>query len=297
MSELTGIAAALGSAASWALGSILFKKLGGNARSIAMTAVKALLSALILGLFILAARINPFVTSNNLIILILSGIIGISIGDSCFFASLKRLSPIVLSVILFSGPVLFSGVLGLIYLKEMPTLQTWAGLFIILTGLGFLLFPLNIKDGEAPKTTLIGILFALASLFCTSISMVIVKPILSEVSSIVATMYRMLFGGLFLLGCGILFKKIEMWEQPFLNKGYNLKFLGTVSIVTFGGFWLSLVAIKNCDIVVASTIMTLEPLFILLYMVLFWKHKMSLKEYLGTFLSVIGLMCIIFQIV
>lgn len=295
MSELTGIAAALGSAASWALGSILFKKLGGSTNSIAMTAVKALLSALIIGLFLLIARINPFVDYNSLIILVLSGIIGISIGDSCFFASLKRLSPIVLSVILFSGPIVFSGVLGLIYLKEMPTLQTWLGLFIILAGLGFLLFPMNIQGNETPKTTLKGILFALASLFCTSISMVIVKPILSEVSSIVATMYRMLFGGLFLFVCGFLFNKIKMWEKPFLNKGYNLKFLGTVSIVTFGGFWLSLVAIKNCDVVVASTIMTLEPLFILLYMVLFWKHKMSLKEYLGTFLSVIGLMCIIFR--
>lgn len=294
MSELTGIAAAIGSAASWALGSVLFKKLGEKTKSIAITTVKALLSAAMLGIFILVAKINPFVNLHYLIILMISGILGIAIGDSLFFASLKRLSPIVLSILIFSGPVIFSAVLGRVYLNEMPALQVWLGILIILSGLGFLLFPLKIEEQKTSKTTITGIFFAFMSLFCTSVSMVMVKPILMETSSIVATMYRMIFGGLFLFCFGFLSKKIETWKEPFLNKNYNFKFLGTVGIVTFGGFWLSLVAIKNCDLVVASTLMTIEPLLIMLYMIIFWKHKVNLKEYFGTFLSIIGIMLIIF---
>lgn len=294
MSELTGIAAALGSAVSWALGSILFKKIGEKTKSIAITTVKALLSAIMLGLFIIIVRINPFINSHSLIRLIISGILGIAIGDTFFFASLKRLSPVILSILLFSGPAIFSGILGLVYLNETPSLQVWIGILIVLSGLGCLLFPIETKDQNVPQTTLSGMVFAILSLFCTSISMVIAKPVLLEVSSLVATMYRMLFGGLFLLAYGLIFGKIKAWEQPFLDKDYNLKFLGTVSIVTFGGFWLSLVAIKNCDLVVASTLMTLEPLFIMLYMILFWKYKMKLKEYLGTFLSIVGIMLIAF---
>lgn len=288
MSEL-GIIAALGSAASWAVGSVVFKKLGEKAQSIAMTTVKALLSAAILLVFILVMEIDPFVSKHSLMVLAASGIIGIALGDSFFFASLKRLSPIVLSIILFAGPDIFYGVLGFLILGEMPPLQIWAGIILILSGLGCLLFPLEVQNSDGQKTRFAGILFALASLFCMAVSMVIVKPVLHTMPTLTATMYRMLFGGLFLLGCGVASNKIKTWEKPFLNKDYNFKFLYSVLIVTFGGFWLSLVAIKNCDVVVASTLMSLEPLLILLYMIIFCKHKAKFREYLGILLAIAGL--------
>lgn len=296
MSGLSGIFAALGSAVSWALGAVLFKKLGEKTPSIAMTAIKALSSAVMLLMLILIARINFFINIHDLIILSLSGVLGIAIGDSFFFASLKRLSPVVLSIILFAIPNIFYGTFGFIILKEMPSLQVWFGILLILTGLACILFPLKIKNTNEPKTTVIGVLFAIASILCTSISMVFIKPILQNTNSLVVTMYRALFGGLSLLLYGIIFKRNSTWMQPFLNKGYSLKFIGAVFIVTFGGFWLSLVAIKNCDVVLASTLMGLEPLFILLFIILFRKYKAELREYIGIFLALSGIISLMIYV-
>lgn len=294
MSKLTGIFAALGSTGSWALCAILFKKLGEKLEPIGMTTVKAIFSVIFLLIFMFVARISFQVDYNIMLKLALSGIIGVAIGDSLFFASLARLSPLVLSIILFVGPDLFTGILGLLVLGENPPIKVWVGILLVLSGLAFLIFPLKVsKDYEVHKTTVIGIILALLSLLCTSTSTVIIKPVLSEVSSITATMYRMLFGGAFLLTYGMLSKKITVWKQPFIKGEYRWGFIGTVFIVTFGGFWLSLLAIKNCDIVVVSTLMTLEPLFILLFMLIFNKYRPKMGEYWGIFLSIIGIFIIL----
>lgn len=296
MSQLYGIFAALGSAASWALGAFLFKNLGDKTPSMAVAAVKTLISATILILIISIMNINLFINKNYLTELILSGILGIAIGDSFFFASLKRLSPIVLSIILFSVPNIFYGFLGFFLLKEMPSVQIWLSVLLILLGFGCLLFQSNSETNEKQKTTFIGILFAIISILCTSVSIVFIKPILHNINSLVATMYRILFGGIFLFLFGAISRKSSTWVQPFLSKNYSLKFLGTVFVVTFGGFWLSLVAMKNCDVVVASTLMSLEPLLILICMILFGNYKAKLSEYMGIFLALSGIISLMIHV-
>ena len=51
--QILGISAALGSAASWAIGSILFEKIGTQLSPLAMTLTKGTISALILDLTLL----------------------------------------------------------------------------------------------------------------------------------------------------------------------------------------------------------------------------------------------------
>lgn len=293
MSQLYGIFAALGSAVSWAIGAFLFKRLGEKTPSMAVAAVKTLVSATILIMLILILNISFFINKSYLIDLILSGILGIAVGDSLFFASLKRLSPVVLSIILFAVPSIFYGLLGFFLLKEIPSIRIWLSIFLILSGFVCLLFQLDPETDKKQKTTLIGILFAVVSIFCTSISIVFIKPVLQDINSLVATMYRILFGGIFLFLFGILSGKNSSWVQPFLNKNYSLKFIGTVCVVTIGGFWLSLVAMKHCNVVVASTLMGLEPVLVLVCMMLFGNYKARFREYMGIFLALSGIISLL----
>ena len=125
--------------------------------------------------------------------------------------------------------------------------------------------------------------------------MVILKPVLVNYSSLTVTMYRMLFSAFVLFLFGIFSKKISRWTNTLLqDKIYSIKLSGTVTIATFGGFWLSLVAIKYSQLIVASSLMSLEPFFILLFMIIFYKHIPERKEYLGIFAIVCGiiLLCI-----
>src|ERR1044071_3358577 len=98
-SNSIGILAALGSAASWALGAVLFKQVGEKLSSPAMTLVKSFISAALLGLVLLVIGYTK-VPPNALGLLVLSGVLGIAIGDTLFFAALKELTPHTLIMLL-----------------------------------------------------------------------------------------------------------------------------------------------------------------------------------------------------
>lgn len=288
---IIGIGLALASTASWAMCTLILKKLGEKLDPIAMTTIKACLGAVYLAFLILITNIGFNVTSGSIIPIMLSSLLGIAIGDSLFFASLNRLSPLVLSLILFVGPDLFSGIFGIIFLGENPSAVAWCGIAVVLVGLSFFIFPIKEEEGET-KTSFWGVLFALLSLICTAYSMVIIKPVLVENSTLTVTMYRMLFSAIVLFLYAIFSKKFFVWKNNLQDRKYNLKFAGTIAIATYGGFWLSLSAIKYCDLVLASTLMSLEPLFIILFMVLFCKYVPSFKEKIGVVLTVLGIILI-----
>ena len=289
-----GIIIALISTASWALCAISLKKLGERLDPVGMTTVKSLLSSVLLFIAVILTGTNIFINTNHLLPILLSGIIGIAIGDSLFFASLNRLSPMLLSLILFVGPDIFTGLFGFLFLNECPSVLAWLGILAILGGLGCFIFPLEeqTEDNNA-KTTFVGIIFAFLSLVCMAYSFVIIKPVLIEVPTITATAYRMAVSGIMLLITGIITRKFGIWKESLSDNKYKLKLSGTITLATFGGFWLSLLAIKHCDLIIASTIMSLEPVFILLFMVIFNKYKPKCKEYLGLLFVMIGLILIL----
>ena len=288
---IIGIILALASTASWAVCTLVLKKLGEMLDPIGMTTVKAILGVVFLCLLILVTGTNIVLPYEALLPVILSSLLGIAIGDSLFFASLNKLSPLVLSLILFVGPDIFSGAFGIIFLGENPSILAWVGIVVVLIGLGFFIFPIK-EDAQEAKTSIIGVIWAILSLMCTAYSMVLIKPVLIENSTLTVTMYRMLISAIVLLVFSIVSKKIFSWKNVLQDRSYNLKFAGTVAIATYGGFWLSLSAIKYCDLVVAGTLMSLEPLFILLFMVIFSKYVPLKKEKIGVFLTVLGIILI-----
>ena len=122
--SMIGVVAALGSTASWALCGVLFKKLGERLDPVGMTAVKSLAAALFLApmLFFIGGAAAG---GHDMFLLAASGIIGIAIGDCFFFAALGQLSPLLLTILLLTCPNVFSGILGVLCLGEMPSVPVW----------------------------------------------------------------------------------------------------------------------------------------------------------------------------
>ena len=289
-----GILCALGSTATWAVCAVLFKRLGEKLDPVGMTFVKALFSFILMLPIILIFYPLGALTWQQIGIIAASGILGIAIGDSLFFAALSRLSPLVLAIILLAGPDIFTGLLGFICLKEMPVWQVWAGILLIMASTALLLLPEVMAEKDAAKTTLKGVLFGCCSLLATAVAMVIIKPVLVQHSSLPITMLRMFFGALAILIYGACAGKFAEWYSPFGKGEYRWGFLGTVALVTYGGFWLSLAAIKFLDLVVASALMSLEPVFVLAFMLCFARHKTSVLEITGLILAVAGIFLITF---
>lgn len=291
-SNIIGVSAALGSTISWALGAFFFKQLGEKVDSTDMTLVKTTLSFFILWFIALILGYSFSLNNNDLIFVAISGILGIAVGDSLFFAALKNLSPVVVSIILLAGPDILNGILGVTVLKEYPSWIEWFGVILILTGLFTYIFPVKKEEGDA-KTTIKGLIYALLSLLAMSCSIVFIKPVLLHSSTLIVTMYRMFFSSVCLLLFLLFFKK--KISPPFLDFKYGIKFTSVVFLITIGGFWLSLVAMKNCDIVLASSVMTLEPLLIFIYMVVFCHYKAAAKEFIALLTALIGVLLIALQ--
>jgi len=286
--NLLGITSALICAMSWAICSLLFKKLGNKLKAIEMATIKTVFSGIILLFIALLCRADLTIEINNLHIVGISSILGIAIGDSLFFASLSKLSPFMLSSILFASPVILSAIFGFFFLNETLSVITLIAIIALLLGLSLLIFP--IKDKNNTKTKFLGIILALASLIFTTYSMVLIKPILINHSTLTITMYRMFFSALVLMVFCIATKKISTIQTAFKDKCYAFKLIGTILIATLGGFWLSLVSIKHCKLAIASSVMSLEPLFALIFMILFYKYKAKLKEFVGIFIIITALL-------
>ena len=88
--KLLGMGAALASAASWAIGSILFKRIGETVTPFGMTLSKGAVSSLLLGGVLFATGYGDL-PGEALGLLLLSGMLGIAIGDTLFFAALQDL--------------------------------------------------------------------------------------------------------------------------------------------------------------------------------------------------------------
>ncbi len=288
--KVIGTAAALGSAASWACGAILFKTLGERMSPMAMTLAKGAVSVLLLGVAVVFMEFHT-ASSSALWLLTLSGIIGIALGDTFFFKALQDLGPVSMIVLMMIGQV-FTAVLGIVFLREMPPALAWAGMVLVLVGIAMVL---RADSPETPSPTRMrGMIFGLASVICMAVSIVIAKQPLQEMPTIQATFLRMASGTVGLFLAGAMFGQLGGWVAPLKDKPFLAKFLLAVAVVTFGGFWLSLVAVKYLDVAVASTLSATEPIFVLPLAYFFLKDKVTGLSIVGAVTAVFGISLICF---
>jgi drug/metabolite transporter (DMT)-like permease len=88
-----GLAAALGSAMSWALGSVLFKMLGDKLPPIPLTFAKGSVGVVMLGLVLASVGLRGM-DAQVILLLTLSGVLGIAIGDTFFLWRCEVSAPI-----------------------------------------------------------------------------------------------------------------------------------------------------------------------------------------------------------
>jgi drug/metabolite transporter (DMT)-like permease len=291
-SDHIGMYSALLSAASWALGAILFNKIGENVSPFGMTFAKGVIGCLLLGIVYYVEGIS-MLSNHVLIILFISGVIGISIGDTLFFASLRNLGPKTQVILFMSGQIITS-ILGIIIFMEYPTPVQYFGMALILIGVSSVLWTKINSSSSSVSTNIKGLIYGILSMILFSTSLVLVKSAMSDISTIGATFYRILFGTIGIMVFGMFRNNIKDWIAPFKGDMHMISLLIiSVIIVIFGGFWLSLVAIKYANIGVASALNATEPLFVLPLSYFIMKEKIEKIEVFGAICSVAGICLLI----
>lgn len=261
-----GMLAALGSAASWAVGSVLFEQVGKHLSSSAMTLTKGFISAVILLITLIVTGYTDM-SSQDLLLLILSGLLGISLADTFFFEALNELGAHA-TVLLSTLCEVFTIFWAVLILQEKPSLLAWGGIILVPIGIAVVILPQvsgNNTDSSSENEgySLRGLWFGLLSVLCMSFSIIIAKIALDNISAIQATFIRMLAGTVGILAFGLATKNITRWILPLKQPRLLGFFFFSILIITFGGFWLSLVGIKYAPVSIAQTLNTTDPVFAL----------------------------------
>ena len=286
--SLLGGLAALVSAAAWAVGSILFRKIGDDAPPLGMNLGKGLIGLVYLGIALLFTGVES-VSGRALFFLLVSGIVGIAVGDTLFFAALVRLEPR-LTLLLSTVGQVFTVLLAFALLGERPAPQAWLGMLLIVGGVTWVMREQMGPEerAEVRQKRFVGIVLGLLAAVCMSAGYLLSKMALSEISALQATFLRLLAGvaGLLVLGAGT--RQLGTWLGPFRDPGLLQSILVAVAVIMFGGFYLSMVALKLTDASVASVLMSTEPLFILPLAAIALKEKVSRRAIVGSVVSVVG---------
>jgi drug/metabolite transporter (DMT)-like permease len=286
---VVGVMAALGSAASWALGSILFRRLGDHLPPVALTFAKGITSVVLLGVAVAIIGFEA-IGINAWLLLILSGLLGIALGDTLFFLALNNLGAHAVVILFTLGQVL-TVILAVFWLGEQPQPLDWAGISLILGGVTIVMW--TRISSEQGRTGIVGAIYGLLSVIAMAVSIIIAKEALATTGSIQATFIRMAAGtiGIFVFGqaTGQILSGLGTLRQP---RFFGF-FLLSVAVVTFGGFWLSLVAVANLDVAIANTLNATEPLFVLPLAAFLLKERITLPVVLGSLVTVGGIVLIV----
>lgn len=284
-SNTVGILSALGSAAAWSIGAVLFKQLGESLSSAAMTLIQSAVSVILLGLLTFFTGGNTNISKDAYLYLVLSGILGISISGTFFFSALKEVNPQTITLLFMLGQVI-TVLLAVVLLGETLSTLGWAGIALIITGITIGIFPGRFQSRHSSPR---GIALGIISILSMSIAVILTKKGLDkDVSTLYATFIRMLSGTLGMLLLGITTRRLGGWLAPFYNVQMIWKFTFSVCIITFGGFWLTIVAFKYTNVVIASSLIATEPVFAIPASALLLKSKITIQSVAGAGIALAG---------
>lgn len=286
--EVIGFVAALASAASWAFCTVMFDRIGKVIPFAGITFLKGTFSIILMAFLTMFMGGFTSLTLEEGFYLALSGIIGIAIGDTLFFRSLQDLGAKV-QVLYFMLGQIVTMFLSFLVLSEVLTLWQYIGALILL--IGILIVTWGKQEDHPNKRR--GIIGGFLSILCFSISTIMVKIYIGHIDVVTATFYRMVFGTIVVMFVGVTSKKIVTWVSPLRDKKILALFLLNVIVLTLGGFLLSMLAIKNISVSLASILSTTEPIFVLLFAWLINKEKATRNELVGAVVTILGLLMII----
>jgi drug/metabolite transporter (DMT)-like permease len=200
--------------------------------------------------------------------------------------ALRNLGAQSVVVLLTLGQVL-TVVLALFWLGERPSAGQCLGIVLVLIGVAIVMWVR--LSGEDQTSKFSGLAWGLAAVVCMAVSVIIAKEGLEYADSLEAAFIRMLSGTGGILLFAMATRQMDSSLRHLLEPRFFLLFIFSVFVVTFGGFWLSLVAIEKTDVSIANTLNSTEPLFVLPIAALVLREEITAWVVVGSALAVIGI--------
>ena len=285
-----GELAALSAAFLWALASVLYGRIGQFLSPLKMNLLKNVI-AMTMTIGVLSADGGLFLGLDKYAttLLLLSGAIGIGLGDTAYFGALKHIGPRrALSIMILSPPI--TGILAQIFLAEILSYGAWLGVLITIAGVSWVITERVPGSGPAAGYKNLGIALALLATAGQATGAVLSHAAFIHVnmSPMRSALIRLIGGTIIVLLTMPVLKDSERQGYQNLNSIRRWGMIVfTVFIGTFLGIWLQQVSLKYSAAGVAQTLFSTSPLFVIPIVALMGE-RISLRALLGALVAIMG---------
>lgn len=300
-----GLLAATTAALFWAAATILYRRVGRILGPVGMNLAKGIAATLLLGIVVAVTAVrsgeNPLALAPGLFsLLALSGVIGLGIGDTCFFAALNRLGARRALLLFMLAPVL-TALLAWPGLGETLSLIQVTGIALTCGGVVWVIAERTPGESDGSVDAL-GVGLALGAALCQAVGALISRYVFDQAADYGAApsaLVRLIPGTLVLVFLLPLDRKLHAtrddppteeesgrWTRRWSRIWVNLSL--AILLGTFFGIWLQQIAFKWSDQVgVASTLLATSPLFVL-PLVALGGEKVSSRAVFGAVIGMAG---------
>ncbi len=279
---------ALSSAVTWALAVVLMRRSGETLPAFELNLFKNCF-----GLFLLVPTILifngltiPYYSAAELLIVLLSGLIGIAVADTWYLKALNMMGAARTGIVasLYSPFVIF---LSAIFLGERLVPWQWFGFMLVMAGVLLVTWRTNRASVDSEHLRK-GLIYATGAVFMMAVGIVLVKEVL-ENRSFLWTMGLRFIGG---VGGMLLYVVLRGQWQGIKQNFKRPQPWGTIVLASFLGAYFALIlwlgGYKLIDASVASVLNQTNVVFIVLLAWLMLGESVNQRRLIGMGLTVAG---------
>ena len=230
--------------------------------------------------------------TNTLTIILISGVIGIFLGDTLLFMALQRIGPR-RNNILFALAAPFTVLLNIVLLNEVMSLLNLIGCIGVFCGVVIAIMYGKTKNNEhrwemIEGSLSIGIIMGILAALCQAIGLIMMKPILvSGVDPIASAALRTTISFV------LLSSTFVIRSPNFISKN-KINFLIIIKTILSGflgmalGMSLLLIALQKADAGIVATLSSTSPIMILFLIWILTNKIPSLGAWIGTIIALVG---------
>lgn len=299
LSDFKGEVAALCAAFLWAVSSVIYGRLGQRIPPLELNLLKGAIAIalLVLTLFLRGDFLSA-IAPTTLCLLLLSGVLGIAIGDTAFFEALNCLGARRALLMETLAPPI-TAILSLILLQERLSAGAWCGILLTILGVAWVVSERvpSSSVSVAPPTDVRpvhltrGIGFGLLAAMALAVGAVLSRAALAttSISPLWAALLRLSAAVLILLPW-TWFRRRQSYSQ--IKIFQSLRVIGAIFFAAFAGtylgIWLQQTAIKFTAAGIALTLTNTSPLFVL-PLAVWMGEQVSLRAILGVLIAIAGI--------
>lgn len=292
-----GELAALSAAGLWAASSVIYRRLGVRIPPLKLNFYKGIIAIAFIGLTLVWQQTSLVnLSSVTVILLSISGAVGIGLGDTAYFAALNNLGARRTLLLETLSPPM-GAFLAFISIGEQLAVTSWCGILVTLLGIVWVISERTASSVSTRNNMGVGIIWGVLAAIAQASGAVISRIALlqSDISPLASSLIRIVAGVLILFPLLILSSTRS--SQSSTSWRLSGRSLAIVAIAAWGGtylgIWLQQISLRFSPTGIAQTLLATSPLFVI-PMVALLGEKITWRSVLGAAIALGGIALLFF---